>query len=150
MSVIGTGIAAGVAQTAQQAQQVSRQRDKKQAEDNQASERTREVFERQLRALEEDDGSESAQLQVQPDLHDRDHPLESVTAQPKQKYQQPDDQEQPADTATVDAAEVLAQLGTQAPPELSAEATAEAYRKRLVENAQNTDQPLYKHLDLEA
>ncbi len=154
MSVMGTGIAAGVAQTAQQAQQVSRRRDKKHTEDTQTAERTREIFERQLRSLEEDDGSESTQVKVQSELHDRDHPLEDVTQRHKPRQTGDTTGQNAPPTHEYDpdvVAEVLEQLSRQAQPELSAEATAQAYRKRIIEKAQQQpDQPLYKHLDLEA
>lgn len=69
MSVLGTGIAAAVAQTAQQAEQVARRRDKRQREIREASERTREIFETHLKVLEENDDTETtARLQVETNL----------------------------------------------------------------------------------
>ena len=53
MSVIGTGIAAGVANTANQAQQVARSRDKQRSADTDEARRLREIFETRLRTLEE-------------------------------------------------------------------------------------------------
>ena len=53
MSVIGTGIAAGVANTANQAQQVARSRDKQRSADTDEARRLREMFETRLRTLEE-------------------------------------------------------------------------------------------------
>jgi hypothetical protein len=52
MNVIGTGVAAGVAQTSLQAQQTARERDRKKVQEAEASKRTREVFEAHLHALE--------------------------------------------------------------------------------------------------
>jgi len=59
MSVVGTGVAAGVAQTSLQAQQVSRRRDKDHAQRTSNSGKMREVFEAHLRALEEGDEIDS-------------------------------------------------------------------------------------------
>ncbi len=53
MSVIGTGVAAGVANTSLQAQQVARDRDKERSETAKDARRVREMFETQLRTLEE-------------------------------------------------------------------------------------------------
>lgn len=52
MSVIGTGVAAGVAQTGLQAQRVARDQDRKKAQDDQNARRVRESFDAHLHLLE--------------------------------------------------------------------------------------------------
>ena len=65
MSVLGTGVAAGVAQTAQQAQQVARQRDKQHTQTAADASRLQELLETHLRALDEGDESDTpAQLRI--------------------------------------------------------------------------------------
>ncbi|MFP4145262.1 MAG: hypothetical protein ACLFV3_08975 [Phycisphaeraceae bacterium] len=60
MSVQGTSVAAGLAQTGLQAQQVARKRDRQAREKERAAQRTREVAEVQIRGIEEDDAAEDA------------------------------------------------------------------------------------------
>lgn len=65
MSVLGTGVAAGVAQSALQAQQTARRRDRRQTQSEAEAERVRDLVEAHLRAVEEGDQSESpAQLHI--------------------------------------------------------------------------------------
>ena len=52
MGVLGTGVAAGVAQTTLQAQQTARERDRKKAHEAQAARKVRESFEAHLSTLE--------------------------------------------------------------------------------------------------
>ena len=52
MSVLGTGVAAGVAQTTLQAQQTARERDRKKAHEAQTARKVRESFEAHLSTLE--------------------------------------------------------------------------------------------------
>jgi len=52
MSVLGTGVAAGVAQTSLQAQQTARERDRKKAHEAQTARKVRESFEAHLSTLE--------------------------------------------------------------------------------------------------
>ena len=65
MSVLGTGAAAGVAQTGLQAQQVARQRDKRSAQSDSAARHLQDLLELHLRVLEEDDETKSvSQLRI--------------------------------------------------------------------------------------
>lgn len=128
MSSLGTGVAAGVAGTALQAQRVARQRDKRRADASRTADRVLEVLEVRLKGLEEDDAAEDAtRLHIDPGTadHDRRTPLPEL-----QKREQGSDGEQPpspADTAA--AAEAYGP-----PPQASA--------------PQNG--ALYRHLDVEA
>lgn len=75
VSAIGTGIAAAVAQTGLQSQQVSRQRDKREANRTRQAQRDTEVFQTRLLGLEELDGDEDAtRLHVDNQQPDREHP----------------------------------------------------------------------------
>lgn len=88
MSVMGTGIAAAVAQTAQQAEQVARRRDKRIREARDASQRTREIFETHLKTLEENDDVETtARLQTETDLTRQPHSVPA--AEPRSTYDRP-------------------------------------------------------------
>ena len=72
MSIIGTGPAAGVAQTTHQAQQVAYRRDRKDVRSIAEAKRLREILEAHMRALEEGDGFESpSQLLVDGDVQDK-------------------------------------------------------------------------------
>ena len=89
MSIIGTGGAAGVAQTALQAQQVARQRDREDVRSTAEAKRLREMLESHMRALEEGDGFESpAQLHVDGDVHNEqrrpEHQTQSGPEQPEE------------------------------------------------------------------
>ena len=65
MSAIGTGVAAGVAQTALQSQQVARNRDRREAQNAADTARLQDLVEMHLRALEEGDETETpAQLHI--------------------------------------------------------------------------------------
>ena len=55
MSTIGTGVAAGVAQSSLQAQQTARERDRKRAQEADNAKKVRENFESHLHALEKVD-----------------------------------------------------------------------------------------------
>lgn len=85
MSTMATGVAAGVAQTAHQAQQVARRRDKRLREDQRPAQRVRDTYETHLRVLEEHDESESApRLVVDGQMLDRgaEHPLPDEPRRP--------------------------------------------------------------------
>jgi len=76
MSVSGTGVAAGVAQTGLQAQQVARERDRRVADQREEARRLRERFEAALRAVEEGDAAGlSTHLDVSDELPDPPTPL---------------------------------------------------------------------------
>lgn len=80
MSIIGTSVAAGVAGTAHTAQQIARQRDKQQAERQRAAERLRDLYETQLRGIEEPDESDnSARVHIDDQLpdHEQAHDAQS-------------------------------------------------------------------------
>ncbi|MEE9211215.1 MAG: hypothetical protein V3U29_01010 [Phycisphaeraceae bacterium] len=79
MSVIGTGVAAGVANTSLQAQQVARDRDKERSETAKDARRVREMFETQLRALEE---GEETPTQLRIDGHVPQHESPKETPNP--------------------------------------------------------------------
>ena len=85
MSVLGTGVAAGVAQTSLQAQQVARRRDKRARETEKQAQHVREVFEAHIKGLEENDTDETtARLHVDSQLNDHEDPVEDATAAPRQ------------------------------------------------------------------
>lgn len=60
MSTMGSGVAAGVAQTAHQAQQVARRREKRVREDQRPGQRVEDIYKTHLRVIDENDESESA------------------------------------------------------------------------------------------
>ncbi len=91
MSVLGTGVAAGVAQTAATAQQVARQRDSERNEAARKAKRTRELFETHLQALDEGDESDSpAQVRIDGQLPD--HPAPPPRDPSRTQHHQGDDQ----------------------------------------------------------
>ena len=75
MSLMGTGVAAAVAQTALQAQQVARRRDRRTTATKEEARRVRELFELHLRAVEEGEEAGSAShLHVSGNPPDRPSP----------------------------------------------------------------------------
>ena len=75
MTQAGTGIAAAVAQTALQAQQVARRHDAATSRDSADAKRLRELLQTHLQALEEGDEFESpAQLHVDGQMPEGGHP----------------------------------------------------------------------------
>jgi len=75
VSAIGTGIAAAVAQTGLQSQQVARQRDKRESNRTRQAQQDTEIFETRLLGLEEHDSDEAAtRLHVDNQQPDREHP----------------------------------------------------------------------------
>jgi hypothetical protein len=81
MSIMGTGVAAGVAQTALTAQQVARQRDKRARENARPGQRVRDIYETHLKVLEEhDEGEATPRLVVDDQMQDRhaEQPLDPV------------------------------------------------------------------------
>ena len=119
MSVIGTGTAAAVAQTALQAQQLARRRDREKTGSVDDARRLREMLEAHLRALEEGDQADTAaQLHIDGELHDRqDSPEQAERAQ-----HHPDEQ-QLADEPVAGSSP---------------------------DDADQSDPPLYRHLDIQA
>jgi len=74
MGVIGTGVAAGVAQTALQAQQVSQRRNKRVADNTRVAQRMRELAEVRLRGLEEQDaGDDPNRIHIDSQVPEHEH-----------------------------------------------------------------------------
>lgn len=144
MSIMGTGVAAGVAQTTSQSQQVARQRDRRARESADASKQTDQAFLRQVEAIEEDD---TQGPKVESQLHDREHPLEQVERHAGQNHpaaDQPDQQPTPDAQGDPD----------DQPDQQQAEPTNEQLVKTIASIAPQRDDhgqaPLYAHLDVEA
>ena len=123
MSMLGTGIASGVAQTAHNAQQVASQRDRARAADTDANRRAQEWNQARLRAIEQADEADAAGIRINEQVpeHEQD--------QPRQQQDHPSgDQTQPVPdeltTPTVDDAP--------APPAIAPDST------------------LYRHVDVQA
>ena len=70
MSNMGTGVAAGVAQVAHQAQQVSRQRDKRVRDRQRSSQQVKDIYETHLRVLDEQDGESAPRVMVDAQMQD--------------------------------------------------------------------------------
>lgn len=84
MSSMGTGPTAGVAQTALNAQQVARQRDKKVRDEKHQSERIKDTFETHLRAVEEGDEAEApSQLRLDQQVPQHEHNGNPVDPSPR-------------------------------------------------------------------
>jgi type II secretory pathway pseudopilin PulG len=148
LSVLGTGIAAAVAQTGLQSQQVARQRDKRENNRTRQAQRDTEVFETRLIGLEEHDGDEQAtRLHVDNQQPDPEHA----------EYDKPDSQtpdapqpNPPADgtpSTLPDADTLLRQLAATADPAIQRKATAASAPG----SPRSTDpDALYAHIDIQA
>lgn len=141
LSVIGTGIAAAVAQTGLQSQQVARQRDRRESNRTRQAQRDSEVFETRLIGLEEHDGDEQAtRLHVDNQQPDPEH-----AEYDRPDGEPPDDQQpQSPPDGTVsdlpDADTLLRQLAATADPAVQRKATAKP----------SDHDPLYTHIDIQA
>lgn len=145
MSVIGTGIAAAVAQTGLQSQQVAARRDKRESNRTRQSQRDTEVFETRLLGLEEHDGDEAAtRLHVDNQQPDRKHPdyqdLDEPAGTPPD---QPDDPNAPHMSHLPDADTLLRQLAATANPAVRQQITAH-------KPPSSTGDSLYTHIDIQA
>lgn len=132
MSVIGTGVAAGVAQTSLQAQQTARERDRKKVQEAEASKRTREAFEAHLHALEDPEKIE---------------PIDSLQIEGHVPQDQPDGhrvEPDEKDDLTADAAVATdaATFTTPSPPDAAAPPTQP-------DTPPDIEGPLYHHLDVQ-
>jgi len=79
MSVIGTGVAAGVAQAASNAETVARKRDKRTNKDAEETRRIREIFESHLKTLEEhDEGEQTARIYTDSQVPQHEHNQDPV------------------------------------------------------------------------
>lgn len=123
MSVLGTGVAAGVAQTGLQAQQTARERDRKKAHEAQTARQVRESFEAHLSTLEKVE-----QIEPLDPLQIDEHLLQHHNEPPPAHLDEQGGH-------TVDA--------TQADSALA------ALPDEPVATNNNTDQPLYHHIDIE-
>jgi hypothetical protein len=124
MSVQGTSVAAGIASTVQNAQQVARQRDQQEAEHSTDGRIMRDLFDSHLQGFEDSAREESAaHMHVDAEL-----PQHQSQDQGKHRQPRPGDPPDPTDSA-------------QTPPD--AEAPAPGPRPE-------PDAPLYRHLDVQA
>lgn len=134
MSVMGTGVAAGAAQAAHNAQQVARRRDQRANEPAEGSSRMREVFETHLRAVEEgDQGEAPTQLRI-----NRDHRGDDGSAEREETL--PQDQ----DAQTNDGIAAITDDDNDS-RQLVSDDPSTRLLKRLTNEA-----PLYQHLDVQA
>ncbi len=101
MSMMGTGVSAGVAQAGLQAQQVARERDRKKAQDDHNAQRTKDTFESHLHALEKVEQVEQVQPQaIDEHLPEHHAPNDDAQSSPGQSGQaQAEDQPPPAPAA---------------------------------------------------
>ena len=94
MSNIGTSVAAAVAQTALQAQQVARVRDKRRTQTDHAADRLRQETEERLSVLDEVDNESPDQLTIDARLPHHEQPAEETP-----------DERQPQERPTAQAAD---------------------------------------------
>lgn len=154
MSVLGTGIAAAVAQTALQAQQVAHQRDQRSRETERSAHRLRQVFETRLKGLEEDDAAEdTTRIHADADVPEHEHQRHE-----QQARRQPSGQPQgssPPDSPPDVPPDSPSDLSPPAPAS-SAQADAPAQPLALVNHSSTPDEPvppdppLYRHVDVRA
>lgn len=141
MSVIGTGLAAAVAQTGLQSQQVAARRDKRENNRIRQAQRDTEVFQTRLLGLEEHDGDEAAtRLHVDNQQPDREHPdyqkVDEASHAPRDKPDAPHMARLP------DADTLLRQLAATADPAVRRRAT--------IDKPADPGDSLYAHIDIQA
>lgn len=150
MSVLGTGIAAAVAQTALQAQQVAHQRDQRSRETERSAHRLRQVFETRLKGLEEDDAAEdTTRIHADADVPEREHQHHE-----QQARRQPSGQ--PQGSSPPDVPPDSPSDPSPPAPASPAQANASAQPLALVNRSSTPDEPvppdspLYRHVDVRA
>lgn len=122
MSVLGTGIAAGVSQTGLQAQQLAREVDRKKTQDDESARRVRERFEAHLHTLEDPE-----KVELTDRIRVDDHPSREQSSQSQAKPKRPQEE---------GSAEPSNQPNDQTlPPALPEQS--------------DSDGPLYHHLDVQ-
>ncbi len=150
MSVIGTGLAAAVAQTGLQSQQVARQRDKRENNRTRQAQRDTEVFETRLIGLEEHDGDEQAtRLHVDNQQPDPQH---AEYSEPNEHPADDPQPEAPADAASPglpDADTLMRQLAATADPAIQRKATAHPSPDTSGSSGADAN-ALYTHIDIQA
>lgn len=101
MTSIGTGVAAAVAQTALQAQQTARVRDKANTQSARDAKRLHEILRTAMQALEEGDQFESpAQLHVDSQMPQHRQPQDGDPGKAKKRAPSPPTSAAPAPTAS--------------------------------------------------
>ena len=126
MSVIGTGVAAGVAQSGHQAQQVGRREHRARSEAADAARRVRQMLESHLESLAEDDATSLTQLRIDDQVPEHERGTAPLAPESR-RVSRP---------AAVDPA-------APAPPQPPNEAPSEPTPK-----SDDDDGPLYQHLDI--
>ena len=158
MSVMGTGIAAGVAATALQSQQQARKRDKKVREEQQSAEKVLEVFEAHIKGLEENDGDESSSARLQVEAQLRDHE-ELIDDAPEKLSRQIREENKLAASDIADLSEEAKQIILKQDKRVVESAAADQEAKRDMVKPevrfdavadQEPDEKPYKHLDIQA
>jgi hypothetical protein len=144
LSAIGTGIAAAVAQTSLQSQQIAGQRDKRESNRTRQAQRDAEVFETRLLGLEEHDGDEQAtRLHVDNQQPDREHPDD------QRAEDHADAQDQAAENAAIEQARSLPDADTLL-KQLAATADPAVQRRVTPTPSADTADALYSHIDIQA
>lgn len=158
MSTIGTGVAAGVAQTSLQAQQVARENEKRRREVDDNAQRVRDAFEAHMQTVEEGEAETApGKLHIDPNVprHEHDPGDEAAFGEAGQTAVGAV-HASPLEASDVEAirAEVLSQHAEKLRPSNPAhepDADEPAGGQAVVEGrAESADSPLYKHVDLEA
>lgn len=143
MSAIGTGIAAAVAQTSLQSQQVASRRDKRESNRTRQAQQDAEVFETRLLGLEEHDSDEQAtRLHVDNQQPDREHPDD------QRVEDHANAQDQAAENAAIEQARGLPDADTLL-KQLAATADPAVQRRATATPPADSD-ALYSHIDIQA
>ncbi len=152
MSAIGTGIAAAVAQTGLQSQQVARQQDKRESNRTRQAQRDTEVFQTRLLGLEEHDGDEAAtRLHVDNEQSDREHPDDQRAENHAKAEQQAEENAAAQSERLPDAATLLQQLAATADPAVQQRATTKPTANPSADTSGGgSSGDLYTHIDIEA
>jgi len=141
LSVIGTGIAAAVAQTGLQSQQVAGRRDRRENNRTRQAQRDTEIFETRLIGLEEHDGDEAAtRLHVDNEQTDREQHPDLQQDEQAQAHETIQDQANLSGKELPDADTLMRQLAATADPAIQRKATQD----------HSDPASLYAHIDLEA
>ncbi len=141
MSAIGTGIAAAVAQTGLQSQQVARQQDRKENNRTRQAQRDSEIFQIRLLGLEEHDGDEdSTRLHVDNQQPDREHPDDQRAEKHAEAEEQAASMAYEQASRLPDSETLLQQLNASADPAIKQKAISARPREE--------GDALYTHIDI--
>jgi len=148
MSVMGTGVAAGVAQAASNAETVARRRDKRSNKTTAETRRVREIFEAHLKTLEEhDEGENTARIYTDSQVPQHESREDQLPAKHRHEFAQDASPPPPGSARPTSKREKAASAYAAADP--NATPHAPGFDLTVDPDNGNARAQLYTHLDVQ-